>query len=114
MKLKVPIEKKVMPEGEGYINSPCGCGPEGGCGCKIDDFNECLDEISQCEACFDEEKLAMVLYADEYLIITVLKHIKSHWENLDGWEQELFLRRAKAIIASLPEIMSVRKGDNEP
>ncbi len=101
MKLKVPIEKKIMPEGESYISAPCGCGPEGGCGCEIDTFNACLDEVNQCEVCFDEEKLAIELIKAEARYYGM--HFSERMMTCD-------LFRAKAIIAAMPSIITIKKG----
>jgi hypothetical protein len=82
MKLKVPIEKKEFGIFDLNYHVTPGNTREKEC------FNACLDEVNQCEVCFDEEKLAKLII-DRF--------------EVDG------NRIAKVIIAAMPEIMTVKK-----
>lgn len=86
MKLKVPIQKKNCPvkyaDTREFRN-----GLEHG-------RDEVLDEISQLEVFLDADKMANILWKMSYC----------------ERDMEFYIKQAKAIIASLPEIMSVRKG----
>lgn len=46
-------EKRIHPPEEkgDNVSCSCGCGPDGGCGCRIDDYNEAID---LCLAAFEE------------------------------------------------------------
>jgi hypothetical protein len=94
MKLKVPIERKNI----------CYCGSH----CDCLQFNACLNELNQLDICFDEEKLAMFifeerqkeLYGDKFLTYRELVELGGK----DEW-----IIKAKSIIAAMPEILTIRR-----
>lgn len=102
MKLKVPIEKKAVIDG-GYPtrNEMTNRGAAYG-------FNECLDQLEQCEVCFDEEKLAEQLFWIQG-ISSKPELRKRAWECCRRKEE--FYKTAKAIIAAMPSIMSVKRSE---
>lgn len=56
------LEKKVMPPENGYVcTASCGCGPEGGCGCCIDDYNEAIDDQGIRKIGLNHERLTKII-----------------------------------------------------
>lgn len=88
MKLIVPIKKKEIPVGSSLFREEIG-------------FNECLDELSQCEVSFSELELAK-------LICNMEDGFK--WDEWSKDAKQMYINKANKIIAAMPSILSIMKG----
>ncbi len=94
MKLKVPINKNER-KFEDY--APFSASVAKG-------WNACLDEVSQCEVCFDELELAKAIF--EY----------QHSDGIWNLNEKLFrecLDKARSLIAAMPSIMTIKRNEND-
>lgn len=95
MKIKVPIERKE--HGFNHETSSTYSSYAGG-------FNECLDEVSQCECVFNVDVLAKLIFKLE------CPHEK--WDNKGFLIKTPYQEQAKKIISKMPSIMTIKRNEN--
>lgn len=98
MKLKVPINKKDPLAICSWLTS----GRESDT--WIDGYNTCLNDVSQLEVSWDELALAQWLYVNLFEQNLIM------WGAADKYYEIKSIKLAKSIIASLPEIITIKKG----
>lgn len=94
MKLIVPIEKieiKAIPNNDWAMDVG---------------FNQCLDELSQCEASFSEEVLARHIWENTNFKTKHVRQTGTDYRAITFRECRVL---ANSIIAQMPSIMTIKK-----